>query len=172
MKATIAQLAAYVGKSERTMHRYLASGKYPHKRLPGGLIEIEDSLLIAPESEQEGLLLAALQRVEQKLDTLSAVVATLTHSDTRAGAGTPPAKREKAATTPSQGELPGELTAWRDYCQTKGYPESTVKHAIDRGDIPVHHGKWKRGNHYILAAIDEEGKHAIDWLYGGDYATG
>src|SRR5260370_13532023 len=77
MRATITQLAAYVGVSERTIRRYLAGGKWPHKRLPGGLIEIDDSLLIRPEEGQEGLLLATLKRIEQKLDALSAAVISL-----------------------------------------------------------------------------------------------
>ncbi len=161
MKATPAQLAAYVGKSERTIHRWLASGKWPYKRLPGGLIDIDDSLLVEPESRQETLILATLQRIEEKLDRLAADVATLS-------AGQPQVTRyvRMTANLPAQSELPEGLMAWRDYCKEKGYPESTVKRAIDRGEIPVHVGKWKRGKVYVLAAIDEEGKQAIDRLYG------
>ena len=55
---------------------------------------------------------------------------------------------------------------WRDYVKEKGYGESTVKRYIDAGQVPVHRGKWKRGKVWILAAIDEEGKAAIDALYG------
>ena len=75
MRATIIQLAAFAGKSERTIRRYLSSGKWPHTILPGGLIEIDDSL-IEPESEQ-GAILAALARIEARLDKLSASVDSL-----------------------------------------------------------------------------------------------
>src|SRR5260370_38974398 len=133
MRATITQLAAYVGVSERTIHRYLAGGKWPHKRLPGGLIEIDDSLLIRPEEGQEGLLLATLKRIEQKLDALSAAVISLS-------AGQPQVTHHlrMTANLPAQGELSEGLTAWRDYCQQKGYRQTTVNRAIEWGAIHVH----------------------------------
>lgn len=167
MKATPAQLAAYVGKSERTIHRWLASNKWPHKRLPGGLVEVDDSLLSPPEEGQENAIpaiLATLTRLEEKLDTLAASVGHLTAQ---------PAPRVRVHTEhaeytikPAQGELPEGLTAWRDYAKEKGIPESTVLHAIDRGEIPIVRGKWKRGRVYILAALDEQGRAAVDRLYG------
>jgi hypothetical protein len=161
MRCTPAQLAAYVGRSERTIHRWLSSGQLPYKRLPGGLIEVDDSLLVEPESGNISTILATLQRIEQKLDMLAASAdtptRTVSHERTRT------ARRETVVT---QDELPEGLLPWRDYCKEKGYAETTVKRAIDRGDIPVITGKWKRGKVYILAAIDEEGKQAIDRLYG------
>ena len=162
MKGTPAQIAAFVGRSERTIWRWIASGKLPHTKLPGGLIEVEDRLLTEPD-EQEGALLARLTRIEEKLDRLTASVSSLSVSQpqvthhVRTTASLPPG--------PAQGELPENLTPWRDYCDEKGYAQSTVKRAIDRGEIPVHRGKWKRGKVYILAAIDEEGKAAMDALF-------
>lgn len=79
MKGTPAQLAAYVGKSERTIHRWLANGRLPYTRLAGGLVEVDDRLLFAPD-EQEGAILARLTRIEEKLDKLSADVAALAAS--------------------------------------------------------------------------------------------
>src|SRR5258708_17491717 len=164
MRATITQLAAYVGVSERTIHRYLAGGKWPHKRLPGGLIEIDDSLLIRPEEGQEGLLLATLKRIEQKLDALSAAVISLS-------AGQPQVTHHvrMTANLPAQGELPEGLTAWRHDCKEMGYIETTVKRAIHRGAIPIHRGRWKRGKVFIEGAVDEAGMRAIDALYGGEH---
>jgi hypothetical protein len=158
MKGTPAQIAAYVGKSERTVHRWLASGKLPYKRLPGGLVEVDDTLLFGPESEHESMILQRLQRIEEKLDMLAAHVATLSRFDRHAPAHVSPVVTQDA--------LPEGLVSWRDYCKEKGYPESTVLHAIDRGEVPIVRGKWKKGRVFILAAIDEEGKAAIDRLYG------
>jgi hypothetical protein len=169
MKATRTQLAAYVGKSERTIIRWLASGKWPHRQLPGGLIEIDDSLLNPPEESQESAIpaiLATLTRLEEKIDNLAAIAGTLAAQP----ASKPPfrthTERAEYTVTPSISELPEGLTAWRDYAREKGYPESTIKHAIERGEVPIIVGKWKRGRAYILAAINDEGKAAIDRLYG------
>ncbi len=161
MKATVSQLAAYAGKSERTIHRYLASGKWPHSNLAGGLIEIDDSLIIGPSDEQEGFVLAALARIEQKLDELSATVGTLAASKPQVTH-----RARMTANLPGQGKLPEGLVSWRDYCKERGYSETTVKRHIDAGRVPVITGRWKRGHAVILAAIDEEGKAAIDELYG------
>lgn len=171
MKATPTQLAAYVGKSERTILRWLASGKWPHTRLPGGLVEIDESLLILPDEGQESALpalLATLTRLEEKLDALSAVVATMTAQPT---ASKPPfrvhtERAEYTTAQPVQGDIPEGLTPWRDYCKEKGYPETSVKRAIDRGDIPIITGRWKRGTGIIKECVDEEGKQAIERLYG------
>src|SRR5258708_2336410 len=164
MRATITQLAAYVGVSERTIHRYLAGGKWPHKRLAGGLIEIDDSLLTQPENGQEGLLLATLKRIEQKLDALSAAVGSMPAKESK-----PQVTRhaQQSANLPAQGELPEGLVPWRDYAREKGLSESTVQRYIDSGQIPVITGRWKRGHAIIKAAIDEEGMRAIDRLYSG-----
>ena len=166
MKATITQLAAYVGVSERTIHRRLASNKWPHTRLPGGLVEIDDSLIIAPENGQEGLLLATLQRIEAKIDALSARVDSLSASK-------PPrvhVHTEQAAYTVSAAPGPGEqegLQNWREFAKARGYSESTIQRWIDEGKVPVERGSWrgKRGKYHI--AIDDEGRKAIDALYGG-----
>src|SRR5260370_38920798 len=116
MRATITQLAAYVGVSERTIHRYLAGGKWPHKRLPGGLIEIDDSLLIRPEEGQEGLLLATLKRIEQKLDALSAAVISLSACQQQVSHHV-----LMTDNLPVQCELPEGLNAWRYYCYENDY---------------------------------------------------
>lgn len=157
MKCTPAQLAAFVGRSERTVHRWMASGKLPYKRLPGGIIEVDDKLLTEPESGDMGGILATLQRIEQKLDMLAAHVATLSGIDRH------PRHAESA---PAQSELPEGLVSWRDYAKEKGIPESTLLHAIDRGLVPIVRGKWKRGRVFILSALDEEGRAAVDALYG------
>lgn len=162
MKVTVTELAAYVGKSERTIHRWLASGQLPHKRLPGGLVEVDDSLVIGPIDEQESTILTRLARIEQKLDDLAAIVGAMSQIDRAPAPRHTPVSRDIA----NQGELPPGLMPWREYCELKGYATSTVKRAIDRGEIPVHRGKWKKGKVYILALIDEEGKRAIDRLYG------
>ncbi len=162
VKATVSQLAAYAGKSERTIHRYLASGKWPHTRLAGGLVEIDDSLIIGPPDEQEGLVLAALARIEQKLDALSAHVDTLSAGHLQVTHHA----RITANLPLAQSELPPELTPWRNYVREKGYSETTISRAIKRGEIPVVHGPWKRGHAVIQDAISEEGKQAIDKLYG------
>lgn len=158
MRCTPAQLAAYVGKSERTIHRWLASGKLPYKRLPGGLIEVDDALLTAPDEGQESVILAALHRIEEKLDRLAASVATPSRIDRPA-----PVRHEIVDT---QAAFPEGLIPWRDYVIERGYSESTVARHIKAGDIPVHEGRWKRGQSIIKELIDEEGKAAIDRLYG------
>lgn len=163
MKATPAQLAAYVGKSERTIHRWLASGKLPYTRLPGGLIEVDDSLLTEPEEGQESVILATLQRIEQKLDRLAASVATPSRIDSHGQTRPAPVRRE---TVDTQAAFPEGLIPWRDYVIERGYSESTVARHIKAGDIPVHEGRWKRGQAIIKELIDEEGKAAIDRLYG------
>lgn len=159
MKATITELAYAAGVSERTVRRYLKDGKWPHTRLPGGLIEIDDSLLEPVEAE-ESTILEMLKRIESKVDALADMFRQA-----------PAAVRHRPADVtieqPAQGELPENLTPWRDYADAQGYAQSTVKRAIDRGEIPVHRGKWKRGKVYILAAIDEEGKAAMDRLFSG-----
>jgi excisionase family DNA binding protein len=167
MKGTPAQLAAYVGKSERTIHRWLASGKLPHTRLAGGLVEVDDRLLFAPD-EQEGAILARLTRIEEKLDRLSADVAALSASRPRVHVHTEQAAyTPRPAPAPAQGDLPEGLMAWRDYAREKGYAETTVKRHIDAGEIPIITGRWKRGHAVILAAIDDEGMRAMDALFSG-----
>lgn len=168
MKATPAQLAAYVGKSERTINRWLASNKWPHKRLPGGLVEVDDTLLIPPEEQQENAIpaiLATLTRLEEKIDDLAAHVATLSAQ---------PAPRYQIHTEraeynvrPAQSELPEGLIGWREYCQARGIPQTTVQKAISRGDVPVIRGKWKVGKAIVQAALDETGRQIVDRLYGG-----
>lgn len=169
MRGTPAQLAAYAGKSERTIHRYLASGKWPHKRLAGGLVEVDDSLLIGPGDEQESVLLATLSRIEQKLDALSATVGTLGQPQETSDAVTRSAARpiptRRATEEEPGGELAPGLYAWRDYCKEKGYSETTVGRHIKAGDVPVLEGRWKRGHAIITQAITDEGKAAIDRLY-------
>jgi hypothetical protein len=170
MKGTPAQLAAYVGKSERTIHRWLASGKYPHTRLPGGLIEIDDSVLIGPESEQESAIMARLASIERKLDAVSATVSQLAaQRDTLPLPRAQPIQESRPARRvpmDASGELEPGIYAWRDYARSKGYSETTVKRAIDRGDIPTITGRWRRGHSVITQAINDEGKAAMDRLYG------
>ncbi len=168
MRATVTQLAAYVGKSERTVHRYLASGKWPHKVLPGGLIEIDDSL-IEPESEQ-GAILAALARIEEKLDRLAANAGMMAAKESRPRVHVHTEQAEytpRPSPGPAQSTVPEGLTPWRDYAREKGLSETTVQRYIDAGQIPVITGRWKRGGAVIKAAIDEEGRAAIDRLFGG-----
>jgi hypothetical protein len=154
MRCTPAQLAAYVGHSERTIHRWLSSGKLPYKRLPGGLIEVDDSLLNEPESGQTSTILATLQRIEQKLDMLAA------------SADTPSRTVRPETSVVTQDAFPEGLIPWRDYVIERGYSESTVARHIKAGDVPVHEGRWKRGQAIIKELIGEEGKQAIDRLYG------
>lgn len=104
------------------------------------------------EALQESMVLASLVRIEQKLDDLAASVATMTAQPER--------QQQKV-----QSELPDELMAWRDYAREKGYAETTIKRAIERGDVPVYRGKWKRGKGIIKEAIDDEGKRAMRRLY-------
>lgn len=158
MRGTPAQIAAYIGRSERTVHRWLSSGKMPYKRLPSGLIEVDDKLLFEPESGNISTIMEALQRIEQKLDTLAASVATPSRIDRPA-----PVRREIVDT---QAAFPEGLIPWRDYVIERGYSESTVARHIKAGDIPVHEGRWKRGQSIINSLIDEEGRAAIDRLYG------
>lgn len=167
MKATPSQLAAYVGKSERTIQRWLASNKWPHKRLPGGLVEIDDTLLIPPEEQQENAIpaiLATLTRLEEKIDDLAAEVGALSAQ---------PAPRYQIHTEraeyrvkPVSSEMPEGLIGWREYCASRGIAPTTVQKAISRGDVPVVRGKWKVGKVYVEGALDEEGRAAVDRLYG------
>lgn len=164
MRCTPAQLAAYVGKSERTIHRWLASGKLPYKRLTGGLIEVDDALLTSPDETQEGTILAALHRIEEKLDRLAANVDTLSAQ---------PAPRYRVHTEhaeysvkPVSSELPEGLIGWREYCQARGIPQTTVQKAIKRGDVPIIEGRWKVGKAIVQGALDEEGRAIVDRLYG------
>lgn len=158
MKATVTQLAAYVGKSERTVHRWLASGKYPHSRLPGGLIEIDDSLLVGPENEHENALLATLTRIEQKLDALSAQVGTLT-------AQPPTSHVQPHRATPARSDeviyLTPELVAWRKFARLHGIAETTVDKAIKSGRLPTVAGEWHIGRTIYREGLDAAGRHAF-----------
>lgn len=168
MKATITELAYAAGVSERTVRRYLKDGKWPHTRLPGGLIEIEDSLL-APVAPEESTILEMLKRIESKIDALADMFrqapAAVRHRP--ADVTIEQTTRARASPGPAQGELPAGLMAWRDYAKQQGYAETTVKRAIDQGKIPIITGRWKRGKVYILAAIDDSGKAAMDALFSG-----
>lgn len=171
MKGTPAQIAAYVGKSERTIHRWLASGKLPYTKLPGGLIEVDDALLFGPENEQESTILATLKRIEDKLDALSARVSQPSaHADIMSE---PVSYEQKAKpvrvlheTAPVQSELPEGYVPVEAFCREHDYTITTVRKWIDKGDIPAHRGRWKHGRTYVQLALDEEGRQAVQRRYG------
>jgi excisionase family DNA binding protein len=168
MKATPSQLAAYVGKSERTIHRWLASGKLTYTRLPGGLIDVDESQLFPLEERDERTILTVLERMERKLDDLAAIVGILAAQPTKKPPfqlHTEQAEYTIKAAQSVQSELPEGFMAVGDYCQERGYAETTVKRWIAAGKVPIHEGNWKRGRSRIRYAIDDEGKKAIDALY-------
>ncbi len=136
MRATITQLAAYVGVSERTIHRYLAGGKWAHTRLPGGLIEIDDSLLTQPEEGQEGLLLATLKRIEQKLDSLSASVSQLSQSGTIQPQARPSPARAAPVSGPAQRpDIPAGAVQVFTFARAHGIPPGTAKDQVKAGRL-------------------------------------
>jgi excisionase family DNA binding protein len=159
MKGTPAQVAAYIGKSERTIHRWLASGKLPYTRLPGGIIEVDDAVLQEQEHVQKSAMLELLRRIEEKLDKLTANASQESENVVKVSALT---KREQEAV---QDGLPADLTPVQDYCKAQGYSKTSVMRWIEKGLIPVHHGSWKRGGNYIKYALDSEGKAAVDRMY-------
>lgn len=162
MKATITQLAAYVGVSERTIHRRLASGKWPYRRLPGGLVEIDDSLIIGPVDEQESAILTRLKRIEQKLDDLAAIVGAMSQI------GNQPAPvrlhTERSAYT-VESDLPGGLVSWRSFAILHQINESTVYKAIHTGRLAIVEGEWRMGKVLVKGALDAPGRAKFYELY-------
>ncbi len=157
MEVTTTQAAALVGKSERTIQRWIAEKILPARQMGKNyLVNVADLEAHMGKNAELDTLVARIEALEARVSALEEQRHSQVTHHARITANLPPA----------QSELPPDLTPWRDYCEMKGYAASTVKRAIDRGEIPVHRGKWKKGKVYILAAVDEEGKAAIDKLYG------
>ena len=57
--------------------------------------------------------------------------------------------------------LPHGWESVEAFCLTHGFSTTTIKTAIDRGDLTAHHGLWKRGRSMIQHAVDAEQQEAI-----------
>lgn len=182
MKATRTQLAAYVGKSERTIIRWLASGKWPHTQLPGGLIEIDDSLLNPPEEQEEGTILATLARLEKKIDDLAVCVRQApaqkgeqaskppyrVHTEGRHGytileeGNISPDKKGEAAQQPQKSTMPEGLVGWRAFARIHNVSPGTVQKGIESGRLTIVEPKkgdvWIVGRATVLGALDATGR--------------
>ncbi len=157
MEVTTTQAAIMVNRSERTVQRWIKDKILPARQVGKNyLVNVADLEAHMGKNAEIDTLLARIEALEARVSALEEQRYPQVTHHARMTANLPPAGSS----------LPEGLTPWRDYCEMKGYAASTVKRAIDRGEIPVHRGKWKKGKVYILAAVDEEGKAAIDKLYG------
>jgi len=60
--------------------------------------------------------------------------------------------------------LPHGWESVEAFCLTHGFSTTTIKTAIDRGDLTAHYGLWKRGGALIRHAFDVEQQAAcIEW---------
>lgn len=120
------------------------------------------------EAKRADLLLPG--QPSQPMPDLPASIITVT-GDGKIPVTHTPAARSQTPTTakrqPSQNTLPDGLIGYRAFASLHDIPESTVKHAIDRGDLSTTQGSWKSGQAIINHAFNAEQKRAFYEQYAG-----
>lgn len=75
MKVTASQLAAYVGKSERTIERWIASGKLQAASLPDGSYEVSGAIIENMSAHDDMAILQRLTAIEERLARIEHLLA-------------------------------------------------------------------------------------------------
>jgi hypothetical protein len=182
MKMTLSQMAAKVGKSERTVLRWI-NGEVEKVRLAArdlgnGMYEVDaldlqrlskhefsTSALDALEriEENQRAIITRLERIEAQLENRS----TARHSErqiARAGpeqASSTEKPEPKPRPTPASGgssEMPAHLVGWRKFARDHNIGESTVQKAIEAGRLTIIEGEWKVEKAIIKGALDAAGR--------------
>jgi excisionase family DNA binding protein len=168
MELTTTQIAAIVGKTERTVQRWIAEGKL--KVTPGtkGRYQISADDLEAlteqdPHAEEIATLRAQVTDLQERVSQLESL--------TSSGQGIAPRPRSKEVTrevtrTHTHTEpLPRGLTPWRAFSRQHGIAETTAQKAIASGRLQIVEGEWKAGNTRALGALDPAGQALFFQLY-------
>lgn len=184
MRVTVSQLAAYVGRSERTVQRWL-NGEQQKIRLEAqdlgnGYYEVSEAeLQHLARQEFSTAALDTLQRIEANqiaiLNRLERIEAWIAEGGTRRQIS--PIKQQIARAGPEQEEssdtqvgqeprsapvivsqLPGGLVGWRAFARLHGIGESTVQKAIEKGKLEIEPGEWKVEKAIVKGALNQAGR--------------
>ena len=174
---TTTQIGARLGVSERTVQRWIRSGKIKATLQANGYYLLDpadlDTLRIPtlPTTSASDFadILSRLETVEQRIGHLEDMLGTF-QSQTPRTSGTMP--QAPSASSPSQrevsetvGELPDGLVGWRQFARLHEISESTIHKAIKSGRLPAIHGPWRVGKVLYGEALDENGRRRFHELY-------
>lgn len=170
-------------KSDATIRRYIRNGAIRYRsdrqrrvyllREDVERIAYEDSLLSPPAADREPGQEARIAELEQtvydlqlQIEELRARIEDLTELVKEPSALIPaPAPVQKPVVgryEPSYAvSLPGGLVPFRIFTHRHGLSESTVKGAIDRGEIEATSGEWKIKNSRVKRAFDLDQQRAF-----------
>lgn len=163
----IAQASRHIGKTEKTLRRWVHSGKIPY-RVENGKLYFEVSDLDAmrdkniPAADNEALL-ARIETLEQRVAELEHQVqkqpAVLRPAAARYETGKPaPARPRPTRLVHDGGQLPDGLISFRSMAKAHNIAESTAQRAIESGRLDIVRGHWKQGRAIVQQALDQAGQ--------------
>jgi excisionase family DNA binding protein len=173
---TAKEAADMTGLSERTIRRYIASGRTPARKVAPNrfAIAIDDLHSITKHADGEvdatQKLWAAIEELRQELRSAKTRISAL-----EAGSQAPNTTNRinvhqteippPTIRTSSRGLPPG-LVSLNSFCADHRININTVKGAIKRGELSYHGGSWKVGSTKVEYALDEGEQAAILERYG------
>jgi len=154
---------------EPTPDRYDARRKWISSEDAQRVAEAHDRVLLAIPEDAPKTLASAMRtiaRLQEENTQLRSQVRGL--QSTLDGLGTqntalhvPMHPKPRGGHPRASDTLPHGWESVEAFCLTHGFSTTTIKTAIDRGDLTAHHGLWKRGRSMIQHAVDAEQQEAI-----------
>jgi excisionase family DNA binding protein len=174
MEVTVTQAAALLGKSERTIQRYIEKGRLQARQLPGHrtVVNVEDLETLRGEMVDIEGILSHLESLQQEVDTLKRTVSAL-QSQLEALSSSPAPAPSTRRVVPQKLEGPGTalpdgLVSWRSFATLHGLDEkkhTAIQNAVNDGRLPVVRGHWREGKALVRQALDEAGRAKFYDLY-------
>jgi excisionase family DNA binding protein len=131
MDLTTTQIAALVGKSERTVQRWIDAGTIQAERISAGRYRIDESeiqrLAHDPHADQIAELRAEVRELRARLTELEAIVTSLTVTKAR------PAPTIRSG--PLSAAAPGGAISARRFAEIHNITRETMQGWINRGEI-------------------------------------
>jgi len=108
-------------------------------------------------------LTAEMRRLQAQVVEVQSLLGEATYQDDASHVLPPalPRERHRSASVSGTDTLPHGFEAIETYCRRINVSSTTVRYAIQRGDLLAHRGQWKQGRATIRMAVDAEQQEAI-----------
>lgn len=181
MDITIQEAARRLGKSEKTLRRWVHDDKIPARMVEGRYVFTESDIEAhrGTQETQVGyddlierieVLEATVARLEASIEQVQVhiwdiVYSPLEQSETRVYPNVQEKQekpvqvgRHSQATHGGVFGLPDGLKGWRSFAALHGIAPSTVQKAIETGRLTIVSGKWTVGRASVQGALDATGQ--------------